>query len=430
MTMRSNHPMPDEILAWAAGKLVGMPRDDEIEAHLATCAEPCGQYLSISMAAVEKAHEEASSPESSVPGSVARQDVLDVPFIEELLRLKREGEELLDSAPKEWIERLERHPDVSQEMFLASVAERAVWWADERPSEVQSFLPSLRARVLGLSPLGREAPLALIGLAEGIALRSQGDHVAALEAYARAEREIPSRPLSPEYARICVQRGASLRWLGRHDEARPWLQLALQGFERLGLEHGRAKVMWELANLAASAGEARTAIRLSRETARLFDELGDARQARRALHGALFALIGRKKVRAAERLLSCLEDQSRDGGPFEHGLLLWKRGLIAILKRDLPACVTALEEAASRFSDAGSPLAAAQVMLDLADAGGQLADLALQARAAGIAASLLSKIPGHAADLAVAVERLRQAVEAGVGVGELVSRLRDRLRAI
>jgi hypothetical protein len=406
----ASHPRPEEILAWAAGHLTRTPREDEIEAHVASCTSPCGQLASICFGASDIDAEPADSPRGGVAASLA-----------ELVRVQREARGLLDGPHGRW-STMTLHPDRTRPRFVLEVAERLVYHADERAEPVLQALSWMRELALALEGPEREEAFALGLLAEGVARRAQGEHPGAC--YARAERLLWQRPTSLVYARICVQRALSLRALRLLDAAREQLVLAGQVYGRLGV-NGRGVVLWELANLAWQGAEPRRALRLAREASSALAAEGDGLQARLALHTAASALISLRRPRAASRLLDSLE--KAQGTTHERGLAAWKRGKIASLLGRGTEALTRLDAAADLLGQAGSPLAAAEALVDRAVLAGELGAVATQLESASRAVAILSTMPVHVGELAIALAELEAALATQGAVTEVLLRIRRTL---
>lgn len=428
------HPSEEAILRWAAGQFDGTDGYHDIEVHLAACTSDCSEYLTIASAIADSV--EAQHRDDPTAAHLRRRITRPLlGTVDDLLR--QQLERLLDAQTQEWLPRVRANIRGADPAFLLAAADRALYLADERPTEVLGILDeiangvyaAMEQRVLESKTLPELMLIhSMVELAEGVAHRTLGDHLRALESFHVAENDIECRPLSAQYGRICAARAASLRVLERHEEAWHNLVVAGQVFQRVGVRHvdGLAKVLNEMANVAQQMGQPKRAFALGRRAARMFGEAGQALPGWVALHAALAALITLRRPSPAQRLLHHLEDQLGHN-PRWAARLRWKRGQIAALRGDLHESLAILEDAAGQLAELGSPTAAAQALLDVSHVAHECGDVSQQLDAAARAAALLSRIPGHPLDLTAAIERLRDAIRTGVGVAELVRQVSDRL---
>ncbi|MFN7972796.1 MAG: hypothetical protein U0166_10680 [Acidobacteriota bacterium] len=310
-----------------------------------------------------------------------------------------------------------------------------MWYADEDPDAVLRFARVLRSVVTNLEDGSMKRhlqgpTLALVGLAEGAAWGTKGDHAAALRAYADAEASIEERISSHELSRVNLARSGSLRHLNRLDEARAVLLLARQGFARITDATGEAKAAWSLANIEWQAGDARRAFRLARSAHRRFVELGDHESEVMVLQTIALALIGMLRPRPAARLLRSLAShEAIRGNPRERARVAWKLGETMAIEGRFEEALETMERASDELRIAGDPRAAANAMLDVAHVAGQAGDLARQVEAARAALAILGSLPRIETEAGLALAEIERALAAGSRVAEAIALARKGFRA-
>jgi len=419
------------ILRWTVGHFVNTPRHDEIEVHLAGCAA-CGLDLDISLGICDV----VTGEQVEVDRQEGRSDPMDDrdrETAQNLFRLQKEAHSLLAGASDSWGTKLLEHPDREAGTFLWQIADRTVWYADEDPAAVVAFVKLVRPLVEALpGGFGNDchfrASMALLGLAEGVALRTRGEHVAALGTYDQSERYLTERALSTEYARLNLARAVSFCYLDRLDEADYHLQLARQGFARLSDMDGEAKTCWELGSVLYQKNEPDRALMYIDRAIEGFSTLGDDVQASRACLAKLGFLIAADQSDSAHQLVDQLTDDSGiHNNPYEQARFHWLRGRLAALDGEAVVAVHLLRDASRRLKDAGAIVPAAWAMLDLAHVAGSEGDFAVQGDAAREAVILLQTTEQQG-DLARGVAELHAALRSGVRIAEALAELRKHLR--
>lgn len=423
MTAGSTCPTSEEILRFTGGQFVDDERHDEIERHLAGCPR-CGVDLDLALSAVAYvADGEPPHDDAAPPAAVAS-------WARELSRQEKDVHRLMAEPPESWSAAFLAHPDRGDPGFLLLLTDRVVWYADEVPDEVLAFVRVIRGVVSSRTRRDHWGEcLALLGLAEGVAWRTKGDHIAALERYDEAERHLDPRVLSHEYARLNLARAASLRYLDRLDEALDALEMARQGFARYTDVVGEAKACWELGNVRYQRFEYQDALPLMDRAIHGFLHEGDAVQLSRARLGKVGVLVALERPADARVLIGELvADPHITGNALEAARLLWFQGRLLALDGNMEEAAAQLRRAGRRLRAAGAPVYEAMALIDVAFTLGAAGDPQGQADAAREAASILEATPGQKADLARAAAALHDALRNGIGLAEVLASLRRHLR--
>lgn len=422
-------PSPEEILRWVAGHFEGTPRGVEINLHVAECPDLCGEYVRASSVIIQAVLQSKGVSASTTAVAAERKTLPEL--IHQAKAREQDAERIFAGEPATWWEQLTQHPEHHDPDFLWYVADKAVYYADEKPAEMRGFVAAMTKMMKGLPRESRARTVnAQLALAEGVALRTQGDHVGALQCYAHAERELPDSGLQPEHPFINLARAASLRRLNQLDEARRVLDLSRRGFAALGMR-GESKALWQLANLAYEAGDPRTAFRMAHQAHRLRVTEGNEAEAAILRQVLAVSLLALKRPRPARRILDELQINTHIArNPYEQARLLWNRAHLLSVEGDATGAATLLERAAHDFGAAGAALDAARAELDLAHLAGRQNDIARQGAAATRAAAILGALPGQAANYLSALAELRQAIQAGAAVAGAVAKLREQLRRL
>ncbi|MFN7971309.1 MAG: hypothetical protein U0166_03015 [Acidobacteriota bacterium] len=411
---------------WVAGRL-SSAEASEIAAHVTSCRRSCPEHEAICAAIADEVRSRPQHYRPNVRAGV-EQTVRDIKAID------AEARRLETLPPARWADAFRGHPYATDLDFLFGLAEHAAYFADEHPEAVRAFAAEISSAAESLTvvddPECRAQVRGLVALAEGVTWRTEGDHVAALAAYAKGETALKDYEVS-EKDRLRLARGQSLRRLGRFDEAAALANEILDGpnLVYMGFE---AKALWFLATIAWEAGKSRDALRYASQARRCFLEEGDRAQASIVLLVAVAALVDLGRLRVAGKILSSLEREvAVQQNPYMRGRFLWNRARVVAAQGDVERSRALMDEAIKTFSDAGAVLESAGVLLDRAEAAGTMGDVAEQVHAATAAIAILERIPGHRLDpdFSTGLGHLRDAIAKGVAVTDAIVALRRRTTA-
>lgn len=408
-------PDSETILRFIGGQL---PQDDaaweSLEEHLARCTR-CGSEVDLAIGGAAAIAMEPEPRDELPPPAWIEEARLVRQFISEA---KADADRIFRQPPATWRAEIAARAGSARPELLLEVAERAVWFADEQPEAVLEIVEELRS-TRDASPTPGETQ-ALLGLATGVARSTMGDLLGALEGFRDGERSLGSRVLSHEYARICLSRAGTLRRLNRSDEAEAELASARQVFARYTDRVGVAKTLWELGSIAWTRGDFRRSFQHYVSSYRTFQQEGREAEGARLLQGMATSLVSLERPRAARRILASLATQAT--ARTDQARILKTQGGIAAMLGEHDEALRCLELAAQRFAELSDPQGAGWCLLDAAQVAGTSGEPARRVELAARAVELLAPIPGTAADTAVALGELREAIQRSEGVAAALAR--------
>ena len=241
------------------------------------------------------------------------------------------------------------------------------------------------------------------------------------EARARADQAVTHATKAGDVlglARAERMTAALLQWEGRDQDARPWLERAVEGFRAAGEEREAALALTALAQAMLATGDERTALALAEESAQALGRLGDDR-------GRAIALLTIARLTTADmpRRTSAVDEalaiaeRLDDAGI--RGLALKARAAHQFGSGDLAGAQASLEAAVTAFERAG----------DVASLGGSFLQLGRVLRAHGDPEGAL-RYYRRAVDATTGTRQTQVLVEAMNAIGVAISALGRRGEAI